>query len=74
MNTKILIRKSLSKKDRSYVSLEQNHWWYLIPTFRFNSGYKQFLREISLMWLFWEISIFFDHMPQDNNNTQTIKE
>lgn len=64
MRTKILYRIKLSKKDRSYISFEQNHWFYLLPTFRINNEYKWFkISEISFVWLFWEISLFFDHMP-----------
>jgi len=70
MRTKILYRKSLSKEDRSYISFEQNHWCYLIPTLRFNTEWKSWkIREISLIWLFWELSLFFDYMPKCLENT-----
>ena len=73
MKTRILYRVSLSKEDRSYLSFDQNHWFYLLPTFRLNKEYKRFkLREISFVWLFWELSVFFDYMPSNlGENTQS---
>lgn len=64
MKTKILYRIKLSKKYRSYLSFDQNHWFYLLPTLRFNTEYKWFkISEISFVWLFWEIGLFIGHEP-----------
>lgn len=70
MWTKILYRKNLRKQNDLYFEFSQNHWLYVLPTFRVNS-YNKSLREVSLVWLFWELSLYFTPMPNDCVNTAT---
>lgn len=67
MRTKLLYRKKLSKEDRTSIDVWQNYEFYLLPTIKFKGGYKQFLQDVDVIWLFWEIKLFLDYAPDDSN-------